>query len=308
MKKPNFFIVGAPKCGTSSLHYYLNQHPDIYLSERKEPQYFCEDFHKESDGFHLDKKFFLIRTEKEYLQLFKKADKEKIIGESTSKYMYSKVAAENIYQFNPEAKILLSIREPVDFLFSYHSQCLFDLVENEKDLQSALNMEKSRKQGENIPPDTHAPSFAFYSEISQFSTQIHRYKSVFPESQIKIILFDDFRSNPEKIYREILSFLNVDDFFSIKFDMKNPNKIIRHQKLHNFFYSPVYSGVRNFFKSFLGKNARKKIKKMSISYQKRPKYSEDFIMSLKKEYINEVTVLSNILNRDLIDLWGYKHL
>jgi hypothetical protein len=83
MRKPNFFIAGAPRSGTTALFYFLKQHPEIYMSGLKEPYYFCSDFHEESDHFHQTELRFPIRTEKTYLKLFQDAVHEKTVGDAT---------------------------------------------------------------------------------------------------------------------------------------------------------------------------------------------------------------------------------
>jgi len=93
MKKPNLFIVGHPRTGTSALHDALDQHPDIFMSIPKEPVYFAKDLHAESDLFHKKPKYFHFRSEKQYLKIFKQCAHEKIAGESTAVYLYSKMAA-----------------------------------------------------------------------------------------------------------------------------------------------------------------------------------------------------------------------
>ena len=80
MKKPNLFIVGKPKCGTTTLSSFLKHHPEIFMSTPKEPNYFCTDFHKEKDRYHKGSKYFSFETRKDYLKLFKDVKYEKIIG------------------------------------------------------------------------------------------------------------------------------------------------------------------------------------------------------------------------------------
>ena len=118
--KPNLFIVGQPKSGTTALHQFLGQHPEIFMSSIKEPHFFCSDFHLESDRAYGKQRFFDFRNESAYLQIFAKAEGAEIAGESSTNYLYSQVAAEKIYNFNPDAKIIIILREPAKFLYSLH--------------------------------------------------------------------------------------------------------------------------------------------------------------------------------------------
>ncbi|MBN1253032.1 MAG: sulfotransferase [Bacteroidales bacterium] len=163
--KPNLFIVGMPKAGTSALYFFLKQHPEIFMSEDKEPNYFCADLIEESDNFH-KRKFedFRYRNEKSYLKLFENKDKFKIAGEASTQYLFSKKAAENIYNFNTKAKIIIIIREPVSFLYSYHSQLLRNVRENILDFKKALEFEPERKKLNKYPSNVRFPSQLHYTD------------------------------------------------------------------------------------------------------------------------------------------------
>jgi hypothetical protein len=304
MNCPNLFIVGAPKCGTSALYSYLKQHPKIFMSERKEPQFFCTDFWEESDTLYGRKKFFNIRSENEYLRLFKHHNEEKIIGEATSKYLYSKIAAKNIYNFNPDAKIIIMLREPVDFLYSYHSQCLYDAVEDERDFKTALGLEESRKKGKKIPIHTPVPSYAYYSEMAKFSVQISRFKQFFPEENIKIIIFDDFRDDPEDVYYDVLHFLGIGTVFTPDFSVVNSNKKIRLFRLNT-----ILNNYSTLFLKYLPVNLYKKLLRLyyiiNIHHTERPPLNDDIRLNLKKNFHSEIKVLSKFLDRNLTDLWDY---
>ena len=94
--KPNLFIVGAAKSGTTSLHSYLRSHPQIYMSEPKEPHYFCTDFHRSSDLLKGTQSGFGMRSKEDYLALFEGVNDSKLVGEASASYLHSKEAASNI--------------------------------------------------------------------------------------------------------------------------------------------------------------------------------------------------------------------
>ena len=141
--KPNLFIVGAPRCGTTTLYHYLRQHPNIFMSGYKEPHYFGKDLRK-------NKKLYFTNKEK-YLDLFTKGLGKKAIGEASSYYLFSSLAPKEIFQFNPRAKIIILLRQPTELLYSYHSQLLYLGDECEKDFYKALNLENCRKKGKHLP-------------------------------------------------------------------------------------------------------------------------------------------------------------
>jgi hypothetical protein len=147
MKKVDFFIVGEPKSGTSALVNFLSQHPDIYMGA-SESHYFCTDLHKEEDGFRKagQKPFFDIRTLKSYQRLFENGNVDQVWGEKSVHYLVSTVAAENIYRYNPKAKIVILLREPMSFLQSFHLAHLLSGTETEKSFNKALKLEKRGKK------------------------------------------------------------------------------------------------------------------------------------------------------------------
>src|SRR3954468_1950993 len=117
MPSPSFFIVGAPKCGTTSLNDYLRQHPRIFIPERKELHYFGSDL-----------TFLKTQrpTREEYLAHFAAAQPQQIAGEASVWYLYSQLAAREIHDFCREAKFIIMLRNPVDMMHSLHSQYLYE--------------------------------------------------------------------------------------------------------------------------------------------------------------------------------------
>ncbi len=310
-KIPNLFIVGAPKCGTSSLHYWLSQHPEIFMSKPKEPRFFCTDQIKEADNFHNKKvDYFQYRQWEEYLNLFKTVGDEKIAGESTPRYLYSHEAPKNIYNFNKNSKIIILLREPFEFLRSYHSQTLKN-HENIKNFEKAIQVEEKRKKGEyKIPFQAVAPSVLYYSDKAKFSYYIYKYLKTFPNNQVKIILFNNIKNNPLYTYKSILNFLNVENInFKPILEKKNPNKLIKIKFFHHFLQSREYTTIKKPLQKILPKAIRKEIyffiKNKNETIQPREPLNKDFEFKLKKQFKIEVNNLSQITKKDLLKLWGY---
>ena len=307
MKKPNLFIVGHPRSGTSSLHRYLNQHPDIFMTAIKEPNYFALDFRDDSDEYHRKELYFPYRLTSQYLRLYKNWQDEKIGGEASATNLCSKVSAQEIYRFNPEAKIIMMFREPVSFLYSYHSATRFALGEHHKNFEAALAAEKNRRQGKGLSKRVIAPSWLFYSEFIKYADQISRYLVYFDKDQIKMIIFDDFKENTHEIYRETLRFLNVNQDFTPEFEIVNPNKQIRwplfkkytldspyfRKTLRRLFSDDSYAGMKNFYKTKM------------VKYKPRSALDENIKARLMKEFKMEVEKFSALLGDDFITRWGY---
>jgi hypothetical protein len=203
--RPNLFIVGAPKCGTSSMHDYLDQHPDVFMSRTmKEPDYFCTDLKINESRRKRDLEG--------YLSLFAEAKDAKRIGESSVWYLASTQAARNIHAFDPAAKIIVMLRNPIDAAYSLHGQFIWSCNEDILDFERAIAMEEDRRNGRSIPETATSPDGLQYTRVFSFAEQVQRYLDVFPARQVKIILFEDFTRNTGEVYAQTLEFLDLKPF------------------------------------------------------------------------------------------------
>lgn len=198
--KPNLFIVGAPKCGTTAWATYLATHPGIFFSEVKEPHFFATDFPPEGR----------IVDREEYLALFADRGDARVVGEASPTYLYSEVAAKEIRQFNPDAKIIILVRPQEDYLPSRHNQLLAMGLENLKDFRSAWEMSGCRDPT-NMPGFCKLSRILDYSQAGSFAPQVMRYLAEFPPKQVRVFHFDDWIRNPRAAYLEIMRFLDLED-------------------------------------------------------------------------------------------------
>lgn len=292
MRKPDFFIVGAPKCGTTAMYEYLRQHPEIFMPKVKETYFFGRDLHFRFGRF----------TEKEYFRLFNEVQNEKRVGEVSTWYLYSKSAAFEIKEFAPSAQIIIMLRNPVDVIYAWHSQLLYVGDEDIKDFKAALDAEEDRKKGKRIPKQCQVIEGLFYKEIVKFSEQVKRYFDVFGRNNIHVIIFDDFKNNTPEVYRNTLRFLGVDENFRpSSFRVVNPNKKVRSVLLRDSLNNPL---VRLMGKICLPSRrlrsyVRKKLKQFNTLYVPRPPMDPELRRRLQAEFAPEVKRLSDLLGRDL---------
>lgn len=293
IKKPNFFIIGAPKCGNSSLNNYLREHPDIFFPEEKGPSFFCTDLQQE----------WIAESEKEYLTWnFKRADGYKRVGDGVADAFFSKEAVPNILDFNPESKFIILTRNPVDMFHSWHSHLLRALKENVKDPQQAWELQEERKKGKSIPPNCKEPKFLQYGEICKLGKHVRRIlKEVNQTDKVKIIEFDNFVNNTEKVYKDVLTFLNLEYDGRKKFPAYNKNS---KRKIKG-----IQSAINRLKQTGLGKLSVKLKKKLGIKHwfflskinewnqreTKRSPISSDFRRELKKYFAKDQKLLENIL-------------
>jgi hypothetical protein len=224
---PNLFIVGAPKCGTTAWYEYLRRHPDIFLSDLKEPHHFLTDFP------HYPK----VKERSEYLKLFAEAQSCAVVGEASPRYLFSEAAAENIARFNQDAKILIFVRNHVEYLESLFNQHLYGGIETIRDFRRAWELSGKRKV-EDLRPPFREPKLLDYQRAAEFFPQVRRFYDYFPPEQIRMFDFADWSADPRRTYLKILNFLGVDDDGRTNFERVNEARHHRSDLLLKFVRNP----------------------------------------------------------------------
>lgn len=223
-KKPNLFIIGAPKSGTTSLSYYLSQHPQIYFSKIKEPHFFNTDSNH-GYGFNFE----------EYMKLFNEAQSSnKFLAEGSVWYMYSGDAVDNILKFNPNAKFIVLLRNPVDLFFSLHQELLFQGTENIKSPKSAWFSQKERFLGKKIPKSCSDKNFLQYKDVCSLGEQFQRVSQKVKPENLYVITLDEISLNTDSTYRELLKFLGVDVISLSNYEVINEKKVRKSILVFNF--------------------------------------------------------------------------
>lgn len=224
---PNFFIVGAPKAGTTSLYHYLGQHPDIYMCPVKEPNYFADEIRlpnispswqdwaqREHASLHLylrgpmqEKRFGgIVSNWVDYLKLFQNVKGEKAIGEASVCYLWSETAARNIASTAPNAKIMMILRNPVDRAFSQYKQAVAGGVIKESFRELVRKHLTNRfEQFEPLNP---------FLEFGLYYQQVKRFAEQFSADNLRIYLYEEYKQAPTRITADIFRFLTVDSQFS----------------------------------------------------------------------------------------------
>lgn len=297
MSKPNFFIVGAPKCGTTAMYEYLRAHPDIYMPEEaKEPHYFAQEFQPWRANSP--------KTLEAYLKLFEKAGEAKRIGEASVFYLYSETAAQNIHDFDPDAKIIIMLRNPVDMVYSLYAQQVYNGDETLPTLEAALEAEAARKYGQMIPRRAIGKGL-LYREIGKYAQQVQRYYEMFGSGNIHIILFDDFTADVGAAYQKTLEFLSVDTSFVPTFERVNANKKPRFPALNRIIKKPpmwyvyVKAMPRRLFPASVRLHFNQNIKKIMVVHEARLPMQPQTKRQLQDDFREDIDALGDLLGRDL---------
>lgn len=216
---PNFFVIGAPKAGTTSLYKHLYGHPDICFSPIKEPNHFCADLHLLAGSSSLNDRLPLnienylsskirepvqtawIADRAQYCRLYENAGPKIAIGECSTSYMYSAVAAEKIAAVCPHAKVIAILRSPAERAFSHYMM----------DRRIGITTKTFREEllRESRDPDANWGNSRLYLALGRYAEQLARYFDCFPREQIMILGSDELRADGSATLARVCRFLGV---------------------------------------------------------------------------------------------------
>ncbi len=196
---PEFFIIGAPKAGTTSLHAYLGENKKVFMPGLKEPQFFCDDFPGLSQ----------VRGREEYVRLFNTAAPDQIRGEASVWYSYSERAVRTILDQRPDARFILVLRNPVAATISLHAHLIRMFQENVEELDDAWTFQAERAKGQRLPPYCPEARTLLYRRVFDYGPQIDRLFALVPPQQRLVFLTEALIDFPSKVLSEVCSFLGV---------------------------------------------------------------------------------------------------
>ncbi len=290
MTKPNFFIIGAPKCGTTSVAHWLSEHPSVYMSHIKEPNYFNTDDNRS-----------VTRTLQQYETLFSQVRPQHIaIGEASAWYLYSRTAVPNIRAYVEDSRFIVMLRNPVEMAYSLHQQEIFSGNEYVTDFPTAWSLQEKRIADLGIA-STPEPRRLLYGDACKLGEQLARLYDHVERERVLVLLLDDVKSNARKEYLKMMKFLAITDDGRSDFPVENSAKGHRYRALAG----PV-SAMRRVVrqsKLALGVHGRfgifkKILKANTISHPRQPLDGETKKM-LSDYFRDDITRLSELLERDL---------
>ena len=292
---PNFLIIGAAKSGTTALYERLKLHPEIFLSDIKEPNFFVlknskYKFDKETINSSYLNSF--VYNLKDYSSLFSEAERFKAIGEASPIYLYDKNAPLEIKNTIPDIKLIVILRNPIERAFSNFSMHLAGLgLETTNNFIEALELEDER-----IDKDWW---WGFhYKNAGLYSEQLTRYFNIFKKDQILILTYDDFKINPDKIYLEITNFLGVRPY-----NNENINKYYKVSEATKIRWIEQILHNENFttkIKNVIGRSKGKRIKDFIRRKNKyKPKITEREFNFLVSYFRKDIMKLENMIDKDL---------
>ena len=281
---PDFFLVGAMKAGTTSIYNYLGKHPRIFVPRIKEPHFFACDTCKKRHSLTPT----AIVNEEDYLALFRGAGDDRLTGDFSVSNLWCKSAAERIFEKAPSAKIIAVLRNPIERCFSHYV------------MRVQQNMEH-RSFKEAIEDDLCGRNREFgYLEFGQYYENVKNYFHFFPDENIKICWFEDFKSNKSLFISDMISFIGVDGDISAK-DMNflaNTGGTPRGGV-----FSLLYKNRKYYMPlvcKFLPKSERTKIRdKIFITRSNYPKMTDEERALLISVYEEDISSLGDCFGKDL---------
>lgn len=285
VRMPNFFIIGAPKCGTTSLTEWLREHPAVFMPILKEPQF-----------YNLDHDYVFPRlTANEYRGLFRNAtDRQLAIGESSTWYLHSEVAVPAILRDNPEAKFIVCLRNPVEMVQSLHQHLVTDLEEPLGDFATAWRARFARARTK--LPRTHP--FLDYGEVCKLGRVVGRLLELVPRERVLIVLMDDLRRAPRAEYERILAFLGVPDDGRMEFPSANPARANRSPAFTRLLRGIGTLKARARLPAF-GLGLLDWVRALNTVPASRQRLSPALERELQDHFREDVELLSRIIGRDL---------
>lgn len=300
---PDFYVVGHPKSGTTALYEMLRAHPQIFMPDLKEPRWFATDLRARFAGAPAPSAPgapALPETLDQYLELFAPAGPGQLTGEASPSYLRSRLAAGLIAEARPDAKIIAILREPAGFLRSLHMELVQNHVEPEQDLRAALAAEQ-------VGPD----GLRRYTDRVAYVEQLRRYREAFPDEQLLVLIYDDFRADNEGTVRGVLRFLGADESVPLPSVEANPSVHVRSLRLDRLTrrvqgaQGPLARALKDRLKMLAGGGDVFARARRGLLYAPPPPPEEALMGELRRRFEPEVRALGEYLDRDLLELWGY---
>ncbi len=288
MKEPNFFVIGAPKCGTTALAKYLAEHPQVFMSDPKEPHYFNTDIDHGS-----------FKDRDKYLGLFEESTAEHtVVGEASVWYLYSQKAIGNIEAGIECPKYIVMLRNPVDMVSSLHEQNVYSGTENLRDLETAWNAIDDRMAGKRLSMFAGDPVLLNYRAACSLGSQLDRFFAIVPPERRLVLFMEDLKANPREFWLKVQAFLGVEDDGRAEFEVVNSAKVRRVQFLKRANDAYVAFRQRFGFKP-LGTGFFAKLNRWNHRSRSRPPLDPRFRAMLLEEFKGEIDKIENLTGRDL---------
>lgn len=280
---PNLFVVGAPKCGTTSLVRWLAAHPDVYFPALKEPHYFnTDDRHRN------------VRSLESYRRLYRRArPHHHAIGDASVWYLSSRRAVGNILRTCRDARFIVMLRSPLEMAPSLHQQNLYGLYEDVEDFAEAWGRQEQRRRGGSIPATCRDPRHLLYGDACRLGMQMQELLERVDRQRMMWVFLDDLKSSPRVVYGQVLQFLELPDDGRASFEIYNAAKSHRSRALGRL----IRLGSRT--KRSLGITRSFGLDRANVKASPRPPLRAETRAMLRDYFAADVRQLGSVTGRNL---------
>lgn len=293
---PNFLVAGAAKCGTTSLYYYLRQHPDIFMSPVKEPNFLsCITTAKYKCARDQLSASRDVRTYDAYCRLFKESGGRKAVGEASvsTMYLYDR-SIPAIKHYLGDPRIIMILRDPVERAYSAYTFIVRDGWETLSFAESLMMEEKRKAEGYRL--------MWFYRDLSLYARQVRAFQENF--SRVQVLLYDDLRRSAPDLMRSVFTFLDVNpDFVPATQQIQNASGFPRSKLFNDLLVKPklLHKVARTFGGEVLGVErwARLRERLRSGNLRKAPAMDPLIEQKLRQFFREDILKLQDYINRDL---------
>lgn len=296
----SLFIIGAPRSGTTSLAKALADHPQVCFSKPKETHFFTRP---SSEGSPEE-------VRRRYLAAHFRTlgPQHRVLADGSVSYLYDPGAIRRILEFDSQAKLVASLRSPLDLLPSYHARLLYTMDEEVTDFAAAWALQERRRKGEALPRRCREPRMLLYGEVGRLGRQVRQLIDTAGRERCFLIVFDDFRSDPIRVYRELLAFAGLPDDGRTKIRHKNENRSYRKAWLQPLVMNPpapiarligLFSETGHTRLRALVRPIRRRLKKANTEKTERPLLPPALRQEMAEFFREDVEELGRLLGRDL---------
>lgn len=298
---PNTFLIGAPKCGTTALSAFLAAHPQGFLGYPKEPSYWSFDLAQSGNVAR-------IETETDYLRLYQDAGQARAIVDASTRYLFSGVAVPQILAFNPDARFIVMLRNPVEVAQAYHMEKRFNLSEDQPDFQTAWRLQDQRAAGQMIPPGCPEAKELQYAQIAALGSQLRKVMDVVAPDRLLVLFQQDLADDPRALWLRVQAFLGLDDDGRVDFPVVGGAHFNRFPRLAKLYQSPgpllqpIVRTAKRLLRTRAGAGVLGAAKSALVSRGQRAPIPPEFRAELGVHFAPEVALLADLTGRNL-DHW-----
>jgi len=289
MNSPNFFIIGAPKCGTSSLAWWLSQHPQVWFSKIKEPHFFNDD----SD-------FRQVRSRPAYEDLFAGAGPDHpAVGEASTWYLFSDTAVPNIEEYTGgTARYVVCLRDPATMMPALHRQLMFSGTETEQDILRAWALQEARAKGNDLPAGIKAPEHLQYKNACSLGWMCQRLLQRVPRERVHFVFTEDMAADPQGCYHAALRFLGLsEDPGDVSLEAVNTAHVPKSRAI--FALIGLGGSIQRRLGLRTGKGFLRRLRRLNRREVARKPLPPEFEAELRAAFADDVALLQQVVGRDL---------